>query len=54
MDYLRFRDYLRTHAEDRDAYAELKLRLARELDRPSYQEAKRPFIGRLVEMLRRG
>jgi GrpB-like predicted nucleotidyltransferase (UPF0157 family) len=54
MDYLRFRDYLRTHTEDRDAYAELKLRLARELDRASYQDAKSRFVARLVEMLRRG
>jgi GrpB-like predicted nucleotidyltransferase (UPF0157 family) len=54
MDYLRFRDYLRTHDEDRDAYAHFKVRLARELDRASYQEAKSPFVERLVMMLRRG
>jgi GrpB-like predicted nucleotidyltransferase (UPF0157 family) len=53
LDYVRFRDYLRTHAEDRDAYAELKLGLVRDHDRAAYQEAKRPFVTRLVEMLRR-
>jgi GrpB-like predicted nucleotidyltransferase (UPF0157 family) len=43
---LLFRDYLRVHPEDRDRYAELKRRLARELqdDRHSYTEAKIPFI----------
>jgi GrpB-like predicted nucleotidyltransferase (UPF0157 family) len=43
---LLFRDYLRAHPEDRDRYAELKRRLARELqdDRHAYTEAKVPFI----------
>ena len=43
---LLFRDYLRAHPEDRDRYAELKQRLARELreDRHTYTEAKGPFI----------
>ena len=53
LDYVRFRDYLRTHPEDRDAYAALKLRLARDHGRDAYQEAKAPFVARLVEMLRR-
>jgi GrpB-like predicted nucleotidyltransferase (UPF0157 family) len=43
---LLFRDFLRAHPEDRDRYAELKRRLARELreDRHAYTEAKVPFI----------
>jgi GrpB-like predicted nucleotidyltransferase (UPF0157 family) len=55
MDYVRFRDYLRTHPEDADAYGELKLRLASELsdDRVAYQEAKASFVAGLMEMLRR-
>jgi GrpB-like predicted nucleotidyltransferase (UPF0157 family) len=55
MDYLRFRDYLRTHPEDARAYGELKLRLATEdpENRESYQLAKAPFVERLVELLRR-
>ncbi len=53
LDYVRFRDYLRTHDEDRDAYGALKLRLARDHDRAEYQDAKNPFVARLVEMLRR-
>jgi GrpB-like predicted nucleotidyltransferase (UPF0157 family) len=54
LDYLRFRDYLRTHDEDRDAYGELKLRLAQDHGRAEYQEGKNPFVARLVAMLRRG
>jgi GrpB-like predicted nucleotidyltransferase (UPF0157 family) len=55
LDFLRFRDYLRTHAEDAHDYGELKLRLANELSdrRDEYQAAKAPYIARLVEMLRR-
>jgi len=55
MDYLRFRDYLRTHPEDAQAYGVLKLRLASEHaeDREAYQEAKAPFVARLVLALRR-
>jgi GrpB-like predicted nucleotidyltransferase (UPF0157 family) len=54
LDYVRFRDYLRTHDEDRDAYGALKLRLARDCEPAEYQDAKSPFVARLVEMLRRG
>lgn len=54
MDYLRFRDYLRTHPEDRDAYAALKLELARDLEPSKYQKAKAPFVERLVRLLRSG
>lgn len=40
---LLFRDYLRTHADAADAYAELKRRLARELaDRTTYADVKDP------------
>ncbi|MEO8349877.1 MAG: GrpB family protein [Acidobacteriota bacterium] len=55
MDYVRFRDYLRTHPEDAQAYGDLKLRLAAEHgdDRAGYQAAKAPFVARLVEILRR-
>lgn len=55
MDYVRFRDYLRTHPEDAQAYGALKLRLASEHedDRVAYQEAKAPFVARLVAALRR-
>ena len=55
MDYVRFRDYLRTHPEDAEAYGALKLRLAFEHsdDRGAYQEAKAPFVARLVAALRR-
>lgn len=43
---LLFRDYLRTHTEDAQAYADLKYRLAEEYgeDRHGYVEAKGPFI----------
>ena len=54
LDYLRFRDYLRTHDEDRDTYGALKVRLARDHEPADYQTAKGPFVAKLVEMLRRG
>jgi GrpB-like predicted nucleotidyltransferase (UPF0157 family) len=55
LDFLRFREYLRTHAEDARSYGELKLRLAEEFrnERDEYQAAKAPYITRLLEMLRR-
>ena len=43
VDHVRFRDYLRTHDEDRDAYGAL-----------TSQVLKDAFEARLVEMLRRG
>ena len=43
LDHVRFRDYLRTHDEDRDAYGAL-----------TSQVLKDAFEARLVEMLRRG
>ena len=45
LDHVRFRDYLRSHDEDRDAYEAL--------NRADDQDAKRAFVARLVEMLRR-
>jgi GrpB-like predicted nucleotidyltransferase (UPF0157 family) len=54
MDYVRFRDYLRTHPEDADEYGALKRRIAGEHDSDTYRDAKAPFVERLVEMLRRG
>lgn len=55
LDFLRFREYLRTHEEDARDYGELKLRLAEEFrdQRDEYQAAKAPYIARLLEMLRR-
>jgi GrpB-like predicted nucleotidyltransferase (UPF0157 family) len=55
FDFLRFREYLRTHAEDAHDYGELKQRLAAEFSdrREDYQAAKAPYIERLVAMLRR-
>lgn len=43
---LLFRDYMRCHADDARAYAELKRRLARAYrgDRPGYTEAKDAFM----------
>ena len=55
LDFLRFREYLRTHEEDARDYGELKLNLAEEFrdQRDEYQAAKAPYIARLLEMLRR-
>jgi GrpB-like predicted nucleotidyltransferase (UPF0157 family) len=55
LDLLRFREYLRTHAEDAHDYGQLKQRLAAEFSgrREDYQAAKAPYISRLVTMLRR-
>ena len=53
-DYLRLRDHLRAEPESARAYAALKLRLAKDAggDRRRYQEAKSPFIERLLATLR--
>jgi putative glutamine amidotransferase len=47
--HLLFRDWLRAHPEDRDAYADLKRRLAREHPRDlmAYVDEKTPFIRRI-------
>lgn len=49
--HLRFRDYLRTHPEARDAYAELKRSLAVEFrdDRDAYTEGKTGFIRNILK-----
>jgi GrpB-like predicted nucleotidyltransferase (UPF0157 family) len=48
---LLFRDYLRHHAADASAYAELKHRLARRhrADRRAYTEAKAPFTWEVIQ-----
>ncbi|MFU8796073.1 MAG: GrpB family protein [Dehalococcoidia bacterium] len=47
---LLFRDYMRCHAAEALAYAELKCRLAQEYigDRPGYTEAKDAFIWNII------
>ncbi len=49
--HITFRDWLRTHPDDRDAYAGLKLRLVTESegDRDRYLEGKAPFIRGVLE-----
>ena len=53
-DQLRFRDHLRTHPADRDAYATLKRQLAltHRHDVMGYLEGKRPLIRRLLNQAR--
>ncbi|WP_019424137.1 GrpB family protein [Paenibacillus sp. OSY-SE] len=48
---LLFRDYLRCHPEERDAYADIKLRLAEQYrhDRHGYTDAKTPFIWSVMQ-----
>ena len=52
--HLAFRDWLRAHPEDRDAYSELKHRLARNVDESDpvtlvrYTESKGDFV-RVIE-----
>jgi GrpB-like predicted nucleotidyltransferase (UPF0157 family) len=55
LDFLRFREYLRTHEEDARDYGELKLRLAEEFrdQRDEYQAVKASYIEKLVRMLKR-
>lgn len=50
--HLTFRNYLRTHPEVRDAYAELKQRLAKQYtyDRDGYTEAKTEFIVNILQL----
>jgi GrpB-like predicted nucleotidyltransferase (UPF0157 family) len=45
-EHIAFRDHLRAHVDERDAYGRLKRRLARRFagDRKGYQAAKAPFI----------
>ncbi len=48
--HVRFRDWLRSHPEDRDAYAELKraLAVAHRDDRVAYTDAKTHFINAVI------
>lgn len=50
--HLVFRDYLRTHPDVRDAYSELKQRLAEQYtyDRDGYTEAKTEFISGILQV----
>ncbi|MDA8262286.1 MAG: GrpB family protein [Actinomycetota bacterium] len=50
LNHLRFRDHLRSHTEDADAYAALKRLLAQtyRTDRARYTDAKSAFIGRIL------
>ncbi len=49
--HVRFRDWLRSHDDDRDRYATLKLKLAvaHRADRRAYADAKSDFIRRIEE-----
>lgn len=49
--HLLFRDWLRAHPDDRDAYCALKRELyaRHSLDRPAYTEAKDPFVQSILE-----
>jgi GrpB-like predicted nucleotidyltransferase (UPF0157 family) len=49
--HLAFRDHLRAHPDDAEAYGRLKRRLARRSaqDRSAYLEGKDPFIRRILE-----
>jgi len=48
---LLFRDYLRTHSDERDEYARLKRELAQQYGeyRPAYTEAKTVFVASVIE-----
>jgi GrpB-like predicted nucleotidyltransferase (UPF0157 family) len=48
---LLFRDYLRAHPAEADAYARLKIELAQQYrdDRPAYVDAKSPFIWTIMQ-----
>ena len=51
FERLAFRDYLKTHSDVADEYAELKSRLAKQyhFDREAYSDAKSPFIKRVLK-----
>ena len=53
--HLLFRDHLRAHPEEREAYLLLKQELARKFadDRRAYADAKTPFCERIVALARR-
>ncbi|MDF2629318.1 MAG: yqkA [Symbiobacteriaceae bacterium] len=54
QNYLRFRDFLRTHPADAARYAALKRDLASAFahERPRYTESKAPFIAEILERAR--
>jgi len=54
-EHLAFRDYLRSHPELRDQYAELKRALATRFpgDREAYIEGKGPFVRHVIELAAR-
>jgi GrpB-like predicted nucleotidyltransferase (UPF0157 family) len=51
--HIAFRDYLRTHKEDRDKYSEIKLQGAKEYptDIDSYIETKSPYITEIYKKI---
>ena len=51
LSHIAFRDHLRTHREDADAYAELKRELAVKFrhDRDAYTKAKSTFIAKILQ-----
>lgn len=54
--HIEFRDYLRSHPEDVEAYASLKRRLMREFewDREAYTQGKSEFVERTLRRVRDG
>lgn len=50
--HVKFCDYLKIHPDERDAYARLKIKLAKEYagDREAYQEGKQAFIRRIEKI----
>jgi GrpB-like predicted nucleotidyltransferase (UPF0157 family) len=54
LTHVLFRDYLRSHADACEEYAELKRDLARRHrhDRPAYLDGKAPFIRRILALAR--
>ncbi|NMM62018.1 GrpB family protein [Clostridium sp. P21] len=52
--HIAFRDYLRTHDEDRDKYSEIKLQASRKYptDIDSYIETKSPFINEIYKKIK--
>lgn len=53
--HLEFRDYLRSHPDEAEAYAELKRTLAGEfrMDREGYNQGKQEFVERILGLARR-
>lgn len=51
--HIAFRDYLRTHDEDRDKYSEIKLQASKKYptDIDSYIETKSPLINEIYKKI---